>query len=62
MSEGEKNSLFAAFTASGDNTALGMGHAVTAVAQNVENSDRSAELEGAFWNIVSQVAAAEARA
>jgi len=62
LTENETNSLVSMFTQSGDNSALGIGHALTAVAQTVEDSDRAAEMEAAFWGVVSQAAALEVRA
>lgn len=56
FTEAEKNSAFAAFIAGGDATVLGVGQAVTAMAQTVESSDRQSELEGAFWQIVGPLA------
>lgn len=61
LTDHETNDLIGLFTAGGDTTALGVGHAVTALAQNVNDSDRAADLEAAFWGVVKDVARAEAR-
>lgn len=57
LTEGEQSELLALFGASGQRTAMGVGHAVTALAQSA-GSDRSAELEAAFFDIVQGAALA----
>jgi len=52
LSEAETNAVMAAFMRSGDATLLGIGQAVTAAAALVDDGDRQAELEAAFWAIV----------
>lgn len=59
LSEGEQADLLALFGASGQRTAMGVGHAVTALAQGVA-SDRGAELEAAFMDVVTGAALASA--
>lgn len=48
------DSILDAFTASRDLTLLGLGQAVTAAAQRIDDVDRAAAVEGAFWPIVGQ--------
>lgn len=52
LSDEEASRVLNLFTRSGDTSLLGLGHAVTALAQDVTSSDRQAELERAFWAIV----------
>lgn len=59
LSEGEQADLLALFGASGQRTAMGVGHAVTALAQSA-SSDRSAEMEAAFMDVVTAAAKAAA--
>jgi len=56
LTDDEVGSVLACFTRSGDMTALGMGQAVTAAAQLVEDGDRQAELETKFWSIIANPA------
>lgn len=55
LTDGEQADLLALFGASGQRTAMGVGHAVTALAQSA-TSDRSAEFEAAFMDIVTAAA------
>jgi hypothetical protein len=48
MNEDEQDQLLNAFIKSGDTTVLGVGHAVTAIAQGAPDPERAAELEGSF--------------
>jgi hypothetical protein len=57
MTEAETEMALTAFMRSGDSTVLGIGQAVTAVAQVAEDSDRQNELENSFWQIVGKPAA-----
>ena len=62
LTDGETNDLIRMFMVGGESTALGVGHAITALAQNVEDSDRASDLEASFWSIVSETARVEAHA
>lgn len=57
LNEDEADELLNLFTVSADTTALGIGHAITALAQKVENPERAAELEGSFFKSVEVAAA-----
>lgn len=57
LSDDEARSVLDAFVRSSDMTVLGLANAVTAAAQGVDDGDRQAELESAFWSIVNNVAA-----
>jgi hypothetical protein len=57
FNEDEQNSIFAAFTASGQVTAGGVMQAVTAAAQCVEDPDRAAEMQGMAFDVLDHVAA-----
>ncbi len=57
LTDAERTSVFDAFAAGGDTSVMGLGQAVTAAAQRVEDGDRQTELEQRFWDIVSQPAA-----
>lgn len=52
LTEEETQAVMDAFLRGGDATRFGLGQAVTAVAQEAEESDRQAELEAAFWQVV----------
>lgn len=52
LSESESRNVFDCFARGGDFTALGVGQAVTAAAQLVEDGDRQTEMEQMFWGIV----------
>jgi hypothetical protein len=57
LTEAESDSVFDCFARGGDQTVLGVANAVTAAAQLVEDGDRQAEMEAAFWPIVEAPAA-----
>lgn len=57
LTDDEANTVLSNWIRSGDSTVLGIAHAVTATAQRIESSDRQAELEREFWNIVNQAEA-----
>jgi hypothetical protein len=48
-SDATADAILSAFIAGGDTTALGVGHAVTAVAVEVANSDTAATMEADFF-------------
>lgn len=48
-SEVEADAVFAHFIAGGDLSPLGVGHAITALAQDVTDPDRAADMEADFW-------------
>lgn len=52
LTEAESASVFDCFARGGDSTLLGLGQAVTAAAQLVDDGDRQAEMEQMFWGIV----------
>tara|TARA_R110000823_G_scaffold1464_1_gene5667 strand:+ start:7891 stop:9087 length:1197 start_codon:yes stop_codon:yes gene_type:complete len=52
LSETESRNVFDCFARGGDATVLGIGNAVTAAAQLVDDGDRQSEMESNFWNIV----------
>ena len=52
FSDDETKSVMDAFMRGGDTTVLGLGQAVTAAAQTVDDGDRQSEIEGMFWQIV----------
>lgn len=52
LSDAETKAAVAAFLRGGDETLLGLGQAVTAIAQGVTEGDRQAELEQEFWRII----------
>lgn len=53
LSDDEARSVLNAFVQGGALTQLGWAHALTAVAQTVDESDRQAELEAQFWPLVT---------
>lgn len=56
LNDDEQRNVFDCFARGGDSTLLGLGQAVTAAAQLVEDGDRQAELEGEFWNVLNSPA------
>lgn len=52
FTEGEAENILACFLRGGDETALGLGQAVTAAAALVDDGDRQSEMESRFWQIV----------
>lgn len=54
LSDSEATNVLDCFMRGGDTTVLGVGQAVTAAAQLVEDGDRQAEMEETFWQIVEQ--------
>lgn len=54
LTESESASVFDCFARGGDMTVLGVAQAVTAAAQLVDESDRQAEMEETFWEIVER--------
>jgi uncharacterized protein YoaH (UPF0181 family) len=57
FSEAEIESALTCFMRGGDTSVLGVGQAVTAAAQLVDDGDRQSEMEHAFWQIVGRPAA-----
>jgi hypothetical protein len=57
FTEAEAQSILDCFIRSGDQTVLGVAQAVTAAAPLVDDTDRQAEMELAFWKIVDAPAA-----
>lgn len=53
LSDAEADLVFDAFAKGGDTTVLGLGQAVTAAAQRVDDGERQSSLEESFWQIVS---------
>jgi hypothetical protein len=53
FTEAESRSILDAFIVGGDHSVLGLGQAVTAAAQDADDSDRQSEMENAFWGIVN---------
>ena len=56
LNDDEQRNVFDCFARGGDSALLGLGQAVTAAAQLVEDGDRQAELEGEFWNVLNSPA------
>ena len=56
LTDDEQRNVFDYFARGGDSTLLGLGQAVTAAAQLVEDGDRQSELEGEFWNVLNSPA------
>lgn len=54
LTDDESRLVLDAFAASGDQSVLGLGNAVTLAAQHADDGDRQSEMESAFWTIVSQ--------
>jgi hypothetical protein len=54
LSVGETTNVLDCFARGGDYTALGMGQALTAAAQLVEDGDRQTEMESMFWELVKR--------
>ncbi len=53
LSDDEATLALNDFVRGGDLTVLGLGHAVTSLAQRVDDSERQSELEIAFWKVIS---------
>lgn len=52
LSDSESRNVLDCFMRGGDSTVLGVGQAMTAAAQLVDDGDRQAEIEETFWQIV----------
>lgn len=52
LTDDERDDVFDCFTRGGEQTVLGVAHAVTAAAQLADDGERQGELEAAFWSIV----------
>lgn len=52
LSDEEANAALLLFIGGGDTSVLGLAHAVTALAKDVEDGERQSELEAQFWTIV----------
>jgi hypothetical protein len=54
LTEDEGRAVLDLFATSGDRSVLGLGQAVTVVAQHAVDGDRQAEIEAQFWTVVGQ--------
>lgn len=61
FSEEERDRAMSMFLRSGEGSVFGVASAVTAMAQTVDDGDRQAEIEQAFWDIVGNPGAYQGR-